>query len=70
MDSFSELCADGLKRVLKLDSLSDISATATADNEPSNEKIGLEKLKELKSALDLGLITVDEYNKAKENFLK
>jgi len=70
MDSFSDLCADRLKRVLKVDSLSDISATATADNEPSNEKIGLEKLKELKNALDLGLITVDEYNKAKENFLK
>jgi hypothetical protein len=72
LESFSELCADGVKRVLKVDFLlgAPASVSASADNEPSKEKIGLEKLKELKSALDLGLITLEEYNAAKDKFLQ
>lgn len=71
LDTFTKLSGDGQKRVLKTDELisDDKEKTAEGTTELSTEKISLEKLKELKSALDLGLISEDEYNKAKEKFL-
>ncbi len=71
MDSFSALCGDGQKRVLKADILTtgEKSKSSNDAGELSPEKISLEKLKELKNALELGLITEEEYKKAKEKFL-
>lgn len=71
LNSFTELCGDGVKRVLLVKKLLGAAGvTAARDSEPSQEKIGLEKLKELKNALDLGLISQKEYDKAKEKFLQ
>ncbi|MBI5403681.1 MAG: hypothetical protein HY959_09790 [Ignavibacteriae bacterium] len=67
LDSFSYLCGDGLKRILKIDSL--LKGNKKKETAVSEEKTGIEKLKELKNALDLGLITEEEYKKAKEKFL-
>jgi hypothetical protein len=68
MDSFSALCGDGQKRVIKTDILTSGEKSKEV-SELSPEKISLEKLKELKNALELGLISEDEYKKAKEKFL-
>jgi hypothetical protein len=72
LESFSEQCGDGLKRVLKIDKLIGSNKTNTEkdSNELSGEKISLERLKELKNAHELGLITEEEYKKAKDKFLK
>lgn len=73
LDSFSALCGDGLKRVLNTTLLIDGGKPQQAKDSGdtlSDEKISLERLKELKNALELGLITEEEYKKAKEKFLK
>jgi len=67
LDSFSYPCGDGLKRILNTDAM--LSDTKKKEKAGSSEKVGIEKLKELKNALDLGLITEEEYRKAKEKFL-
>jgi len=66
-DSFSFLCGDGMKRILKTDTL--LQEIKKKETSAADEKIGIEKLKELKNAFDLGLITEEEYKKAKEKFL-
>lgn len=72
LDSFSEKCVDGLKRVLKTDLLLGGEKKKQAKDTAgfTDEKIGIERLKELKDAFELGLITAEEYKKAKEKFLK
>lgn len=78
MDSFTELSGDGLKRILRTDKiLSEITDEITtakketvAEEKDGNGKISLNRLKELKAALDEGLITEEEYAKAKNQFLK
>jgi predicted DNA-binding protein len=76
MDSFTKLCGDGEKRVLRLDKILNRSKiklpeeTAGTQTVKENGGITKGKLKELKEALDEGLISEEEYNKAKKNFLK
>lgn len=72
LDSFSEKCGDGLKRVLRTDLLLGGEKTRQAKDTAvlTDERIGIERLKELKNAFELGLITAEEYKKAKEKFLK
>ncbi len=78
MDSFSELCGDGMKRVLKvkeilLDKEQDLDGnlvTEKVNQTDTNGNINLNRLKEMKLALDEGLITEEEYNNAKKEFLK
>ncbi len=72
LDTFSYLCGDGIKRTLKIDLLlgEEKLKTSKDTSELIEEKISLERLKELKNALELGLITEEEYKKAKEKFLK
>jgi len=67
LDTFSFLCGDGMKRILKIDTL--LQGSKKKESSVPEEKIGIEKLKELKNAFDLGLITEEEYKKAKEKFL-
>jgi hypothetical protein len=67
LDSFSFLCGDGMKRILRIDTL--LQESRNKEKSVPEEKIGIEKLKELKNAFDLGLITEEEYKKAKEKFL-
>lgn len=67
LDTFSFLCGDGMKRILKIDTL--LQGSKKKETSVPEEKIGIEKLKELKNAFDLGLITEEEYKKAKEKFL-
>lgn len=67
LDLFSYPCGDGMKRVLKIDSL--LKENKKKETDAAGEKIGIDKLKELKNAFDLGLITEEEYKKAKEKFL-
>lgn len=71
LDSISYLCGDGMKRILKVDTLlKETKKQEKAVLKDNDEKISLDKLKELKNALELGLITEEEYKKAKEKFLK
>lgn len=77
LDEISELCGDGIKRVLRIDKI--LSKTEEpveaggieikqASGTPGNG-INLNKLKELKAALDEGLISASEYEEAKKKFL-
>ena len=77
LDSFSELCGDELKRVLKVDKIlskEELKSAPPAEVETvgknGNGEMNLERLKELKQALDEGLISEEEYQKAKNVFLK
>ncbi|MDQ3022526.1 MAG: tubulin-like doman-containing protein [Bacteroidota bacterium] len=75
LDSFSELVGDGIKRALKVNELlhkENNSSAVSADISQEGNSIGLSKnkLKEFKEALDEGLITAEEYAKAKKDFLK
>ena len=71
LDSISYLCGDGMKRILKVDTmLKETKKQEKVVLKDDDEKISLDKLKELKNALELGLITEEEYKKAKEKFLK
>jgi hypothetical protein len=76
LDSFTKLCGDGQKRVLKIDKILSRSRKDISEESKrtqvikTNGGITREKLKELKEALDEGLITEEEYNKAKKEFLK
>ncbi len=75
-DEISKLIGDGEKRVLRVQEI----LSDTSSNEPVNdtesishsnkkEKVSKSKLKEYKEALDEGLITQEEYDKAKNEFL-
>jgi hypothetical protein len=60
-----------MKRILKVDTmLKETKKQEKVVLKDDDEKISLDKLKELKNALELGLITEEEYKKAKEKFLK
>ena len=69
-DSFSLLSGDGLKRIFKVkDILSKVNITQEKDSNLIDTKVNLNKLKELKEAYELGLITEEEFKKAKDKFL-
>ncbi len=73
-DDISVLAGDGKKRILKVSEiLNDIKGNNT-EKETVNEKntgsISKNKLKQFKEALDEGLITEEEYDNAKKEFLK
>lgn len=76
MDSFSMLCGDGDKRVLKIEKILSkdkkelFEESKETQSSKGNGSITKEKLKELKEAFDEGLITEEEYNKAKKKFLE
>ena len=76
LDSFTKLCGDGQKRVLKINKILSRSRKDISEESKRTQFIkthgGMtrEKLKELKEALDEGLITEEEYNKAKKEFLR
>lgn len=73
-DDISVLAGDGKKRILKVSEiLNDINGNNT-EKESANDKntgsISKNKLKQFKEALDEGLITEEEYDNAKKEFLK
>ena len=76
MDSFSMLCGDGDKRVLKIEKILSkdkkelFEESKGTQSSKANGSITKEKLKELKEAFDEGLITEEEYYKAKKKFLE
>ena len=76
MDSFSLQCGDGDKRVLRIDKILSKNKKELfvepkdSQSSKANGSITKEKLKELKEAFDEGLITEEEYNKAKKKFLE
>ncbi len=75
LDSFSRLIGDGNKRSLRINELL-VNENGSADNKEkaagNNAKIYIskDKLKEYKEALEEGLITQEEYEKVKKDFLK
>ncbi|MDQ3194234.1 MAG: tubulin-like doman-containing protein, partial [Bacteroidota bacterium] len=75
LDEFTELIGDGMKRALKVEELLSEANQTIPEKEISsanNHKgsVSKIKLKEFKEALDEGLISADEYEKAKKDFLK
>jgi hypothetical protein len=66
-DSFSYLCGDGNKRILKLDVLLNFSPEKPA--EVSDDSPVLKKLRELKKAFEEKLISEEEYNKARKKII-
>lgn len=76
LDEFSFLCGDGMKRVLRVDEILLDAEKQIDGNLPQEQHIGgngnmnLQRLKEMKTALDEGLISEEEYNNAKKQFLK
>jgi hypothetical protein len=66
-DRISRLLPDGKKRVLKYKDIIENSDSVVAS---TDEHMTLEKLRNLKSALEEGLISEEDYKMAKENFLK
>lgn len=66
LDAFSSLCGDGLKRVINV---SEIDLKSNDELENENTNVSVSKLKELKDALDNGLISNEEYESAKKKFL-
>ena len=70
------MVSDGLKRVLKVDEIlkkedeTSLQTTKHTDvDAPHNPGVSKSKLKEYKEALEEGLITAEEYEKAKREFL-
>ncbi|MBL8006670.1 MAG: hypothetical protein JNJ56_04015 [Ignavibacteria bacterium] len=72
-DEISYLIGDGEKRALKVAELLDMPKEAyDADEDAGNhgKPVSMKRLKEFKEALDDGLISQEEYEKAKKDFLK
>jgi len=75
-DSYSRLIGDGGKRVLRVNEiLSDAERDALTSDKSEitisdNAGVSKNRLKEFKEALDEGLITNEEFEKAKKEFLK
>ncbi|MEO8666235.1 MAG: tubulin-like doman-containing protein [Ignavibacteria bacterium] len=74
-DTFTRLIGDGIKRALKVEELLSGEDVDIPEREPSiannhKKSVSKGKLKEFKEALDEGLITAEEYEKAKKDFLK
>ncbi|HMS65788.1 MAG TPA: hypothetical protein PKD83_11115, partial [Ignavibacteria bacterium] len=74
-NEISFLVGDGEKRALKVNEL--LNTPSDKTNSPSNTENGntdrsvsMKKLREFKEALDDGLISSEEYEKAKKDFLK
>lgn len=67
LDSISTLLPNSTKRVLKIN---EILKRTNALPIHADENIDLEKLRNLKQAMEEGLISEEDYNKAKEVFLK
>ncbi|MEO8448106.1 MAG: hypothetical protein ABI528_11445, partial [bacterium] len=74
LDVISSLIGDGEKRALKVNEIlineSDGFSEQSKPKETGYVPISKSKLKEIKEALDEGLITSEEYEKAKQEFLK
>jgi len=73
-DSFSFRPGDGIKRTMKVNELlygtnGTTENTVSEKTQPDNS-VSKNKLREYKEALDEGLITQEEYDKAKKEFLK
>jgi hypothetical protein len=74
-EDISRLVGDGLKRVLKVDEIlskpdDTLLKQKSVDSESVQQaSVSKNKLKEFKEALEEGLITVEEYEKAKKEFL-
>lgn len=70
LDEISFLCGDGKKRTLKVKELLNKNNSEGLDKDKTKSKpTDISRLKELKQAMDEGLITKEEYEKAKNNFL-
>lgn len=74
-DEISYMPGDGRKRILKVEEiLSDSTSAETQVSEDvksvPGEGVSMSRLREFKEALEEGLITAEEYEKAKKNFLK
>lgn len=73
-EEFSYEVGDESKRALKVKQIlsekQQMQNTETSEYESSTGNISRTKLKEIKQALDEGLITSEEYEKAKKEFLK
>jgi hypothetical protein len=75
LDSFSRLAGDGDKRALRVNELLYVENGNTNEKEIPNtsstkNSVTKNKLKEFKEAMEEGLISPDEYEKAKKEFLK
>src|SRR4029078_10463470 len=74
LDEISKLVGDGDKRALRVNELLINENGSTVDKSLSSDvssgHISKNKLKEIKEALDEGLISAEEYEKAKKEFLK
>lgn len=72
-NEISRLAGDGLKRILKVEEI--LAGAMTPDpgvkknDDASGQSVSKNKLREFKEALDEGLITQEEYEKAKKEFL-
>ena len=74
-DEISVLAGDGNKRVLKVSGIlnnenGNFSKKESDDENHIKVPVSKKKLKEFKEALDEGLITTEEYENAKKEFLK
>ncbi|MEP7147085.1 MAG: SHOCT domain-containing protein, partial [bacterium] len=74
-DTYTKLIGDGIKRALRTEELLSRQEEIIPEKEISNSNnhknpVSKIKLKEFKEALDEGLITPEEYEKAKKDFLK
>jgi hypothetical protein len=68
-DEISRFAGDGMKRILKVDEMLNGKIKIQKEN-LSLDDINFNKLKEFKQALEEGLISNEEYEKAKKEFLK
>lgn len=71
LNKFSYLCDDGIRRVLKIKEIlkSDIESEKKDKIKLSDKEINIDKLREIKRAFDEGLISKEEYEKAKNRFI-
>ena len=72
-DEISILVGDGEKRSLKVSELLSADNEINTGDKPENgreKSVSMKKLREFKEALDDGLISAEEYEKAKKEFLK
>lgn len=70
MDSFTKVVGDGNKRALRVAELLSENGLQKESPPKTDLNVSKNKLREFKEALDEGLITAEEYEKAKKDFLK
>ena len=74
-EEISRLAGDGMKRVLRVEEIlsssapENVSFDSSAGTTSNIQNVSKNKLREFKEALDEGLITQEEYEKAKREFL-